>query len=555
MSRVFRLVGETPPSGRPASSAPPPAVEPGCDEAISARTAVPAVTVIGLRAVVASPHHLASDAGMRVLREGGSAVDAAIATNVVLSVLLPDMCGAGGDLFAMVWSRGDTEPAVLNASGTAGSGRSRAELAHRHPSGLPLHGWDSVVVPGAVAGWAELHRRFGRVPFERLFAEAVELATDGFPCAPRLAESIARQPVPLPDLTPADRPPAPGTRLRLPAYGRTLAEIGRGNAASFYRGLAAEELVCSTDGTITNRDLSRYRPEWVAPLHRQVWGVDLWAVPPNSQGYIALLAAEILERCSPPKNPDDPLLWHLMIEAIKAAARDRDAVLGDPRAGLPGAFEDADARAASIGDRAAPHVGFGAPGDTIYLAAVDGRGQGVSLIQSLYHPWGARAVLPRSGVLLQNRGASFSLREGHPNAYGPGRRPRSTLAPTLLSKAGELLGLIGTMGGDVQPQGVLQHLTRHLWCGLDPAQTLAYPRFFLHRGLAPSIWSGPPPVVGLERRVPNLIVGDLRRRGHEVQRGAAFSEGAGHAQMIVRATDGWAGAADPRAGVAGVAAW
>jgi gamma-glutamyltranspeptidase/glutathione hydrolase len=190
--------------------------------------------------------------------------------------------------------------------------------------------------------------------------------------------------------------------------------------------------------------------------------------------------------------------------------------------------------------------GFGAPGDTVYLCVVDESGMAVSLCQSLYHPWGARVYLPGSGVVTQNRGSSFSLDPRSPNVVGPGRRARSKLSPVVLADGPDLVGLVGTMGRDVQPQTVLQHIVRHRFSGLDVAETLAHPRFYLHRGLAQSIWSDAAPVLGVEERTPPAIEEDLIRRGHHVQRGPAYAEAAGHAQMIIVFEDGWAGAADPR---------
>lgn len=513
-------------------------------------TRVPAPTILGSRGMVASPHHLASDAGLRMLRRGGSAADAVIAANLVLSVVYPDMCGVGGDLFAIVHT-GDGEPTVLDAAGPAGSGADREKLSKRFGGEPPLHGPTSVTVPGAAAGWVELHRKFGRLPLPDLFADAIFYAREGVPCPERLAPSIAR----LPFATAVYGTPNTGDRLSDRAYAATLESIAKDGADAIYRGDVAEEIAHVTEGMVSVDDLAFFRPAWRRPVHANVFGLDVWTVPPSSQGYITLLAAKILEELDPPHDPTDPRQWHLMIEAVKAAAHDRDRVLGDPAEGLPAAFHEVGTRAAAIGETAAPIGVFGQPGDTVYLAAVDDRGVGVSLIQSLYHPWGARVRAPRSGVNLQNRGSSFSLEPGHPNAIAPGRRARSTLSPTVLGSDGRLHGLLGTMGGDVQPQTVLQILVRHALGGLSPSEALASPRFYINRGLAPTIWTGPRPEVAVEGRAGDVVVDDLARRGHPVRRGPDLSEGAGHAQFIVRGAAGWAGAADPRSGAGGVASW
>lgn len=553
MSHTFRLpdipdrsVSENGPKDRP---------DRPTDRSGEDLASIPATSTYGRRGIVASPHHLASDAGLRILRRGGSAVDAALTANLVLSVVYPDMCGVGGDLFALVWEPGDRTPTVLNASGTAGSGRDLSSLRRRHPSGLPLHGAETITIPGAPAGWGDLHQHFGHAPFGDLFSDAIFYAMEGFPCPRRLAASLERVDIQIPDLLPAGRPPKTGQTVRLRSYGKTLTAIADDGPSVVYEGPIADEFVAGSEGLITRSDLRGYRTHWAEPLRRQVWGLDLWTVPPNSQGYVALLAAAILERLGPPTDPEDPRQWHLMIEAVKAAGHDRDEVLGDPLAGVPRAFDDVEHRASGIGPEAAAIGTFAEAGDTVFVCAVDAAGRGCSLIQSLYHPWGARVYLPRSGVLAQNRGASFSLDDAHPNAFGPGRRPRSTLSPTLLTEAGSLYGLLGTMGGDVQPQVILQNLVRHRLSGLDPAETLAFPRFYIHRGLAPSIWSGPAPVVGIEARTPVTVQSELRSRGHPVRTGARFSEGAGHAQFVLVTDDGLVGSADPRAGAASAAAW
>lgn len=544
MSRVFRLPG---PGG-----ARPPRSGAGAD---GSGTSVPAQSTSSYRGMVASPHQLASQAGLRALQDGGTATDAAIATNLVLSVAHPDMCGVGGDLFALVLPAGASEPVCLNAAGRGGRGHRREAFATRHAGRMPTYGPGSLILPGAPGGWVELHRRFGRLPFARLFEDAVEHAGEGIPCAARLVRSLEHWGPELAGLqigAPGE-PPVAGARLRMPRYARTLAAIARDGADAFYQGVGGRELERVADGLIAAEDLRRVRPEWVEPLAEDLFGHRWWTVPPPSQAYIALLAGAILERLAPGTDPDDPELWHLMIEATKAAARDRDLLLGDT--GLsPSVMGEADLRAAPIGRRAAAFATPADPGDTVFLCAVDGDGQAVSLSQSLFHPWGSRVELPASGVILQNRGSSFSLVPGHPNEMAPGCRPRSTLSPTMVTRDGALAALIGTMGGDVQPHVVLQLFVKILVCGMDPADALAHPRYFLHRGLAPTIWSGETPVVGIEARGGPAVAAELAHRGHPVQAGRPFVELAGHAQAIVVDGDRRIGASDPRSGTGGVAA-
>lgn len=547
MSRVFRLPAAAPrPAGRSAGTRPP----------ASDPTAAPAPTVSSYRGMVASPHHLASQAGLRALQDGGSAVDAAIAANLVLSVAHPDMCGVGGDLYALVLPAGASRPVALNAAGRGGPGHVPERFAARHGGRMPTYGPGSLIMPGAPAGWVALHERFGRLPFERLVEDAAGYATDGVPCPERLVRSLVHW---APELQTVEvgapgAPPAVGARLRLPRYGRTLAALGRDGAAAFYEGVGGRELERVAEGLVTTEAMAAFRPEWVEPLEQAVLGRRWWTVPAPSQAYIALLAGAILEHLAPGTDPDDPELWHLMIEATKAASRDRDLVLGDIGRTPPPLAEAAE-RAATIGPRAAAFATPADPGDTVYLCAVDAEGQAVSLSQSLFHPWGSRVELPASGVIVQNRGSSFSLVPGHPNEMAPGRRPRSTLSPTVVTGDTGLEALIGTMGGDVQPHVVLQLFVKVLHCGLGPAAALAHPRYFLHRGLAPTIWSGEIPVVGVEARGRPEVADDLARRGHPVAPGDPWVELAGHAQVITAEGGRLTGAADPRSGVGGVAAW
>jgi gamma-glutamyltranspeptidase/glutathione hydrolase len=310
------------------------------------RAGVPAVPVFGLGGMVATPHHHATEGGRQALRAGGTVIDAAIAANAVLGVVYPDMCGIGGDLCAVVWDAAAHRPHVLNGTGPAGSGRSRDELSRRHPEGLPLYGPDTVTVPGTPRSWESLHERYGRLRFSALFADAIELARAGFACPQRLSASIATFRPPVPDLYGPDGNPIPtGRRVRLPAYAETLREFAAGGTSALAEGKLAEELASVSHGAITPADLSEAAPRWATPLMKRAFGTDIWAPPPNSQAYLIPLAAAILERAAPPADPDDPRQWHLMVESIKAAAHDRDQVLGDPGEEIPTAFDDVRGRA------------------------------------------------------------------------------------------------------------------------------------------------------------------------------------------------------------------
>jgi gamma-glutamyltranspeptidase/glutathione hydrolase len=518
-------------------------------------TSAPATPRYGNRHMVAAPHHLASESGLRILRRGGSAADAAIAANAVLSVVSPDMCGPGGDLFAMVWAPGEGRPLVLDSAGPAGSRATLQDVRRQWGPQIPLHGPQAATVPGALPGWAELHERFGRVPFGDLFADAVHLAADGFPCSPGLARGISRYDPGIPDLLVRGRAPQAGDQLRMTGLARALSSAAELGGRAYFAGEFAARLSRMPGVLFQERDFTDYEPRWVEPLKASVFGLDVWTLPPPSQGYLTLVAARILDGLHAPCAPDDPDQWHLMVESLKAAAHDRDRLLGDDRSAVERVLGEREIsrRRRLVTDRASSVASLHAAGDTVYLCAVDSHGFGVSLIQSLFHPWGSRVHVPELGTSLQNRGASFSLEEGHANAYQPGRRARSTLSPTVITKDGALRGLLGTMGGDVQPQTNLQNLVRHAVSGLDPAEALNYPRFYLNRGLAPSIWSDQEPLLGVEGRTPPHVVEELSRRGHEVKVGSDYSDGAGHAQFIAVDGSRLLGAADPRSGSGGVA--
>jgi gamma-glutamyltranspeptidase/glutathione hydrolase len=514
--------------------------------------------------MVCSVDHLASGAGIAILRAGGSAVDAAIATSAALAVTTQHMCGMGGDLFALVHHTDGEEPACIDASGRAGSGadpdRLRADGHRRMPMDEDVR---AVTVPGCVDGWVALHARFGRLPLADVLEPARALADDGFPASPLLAFMV-----PLiahvegsDDYTRA--PIATGTTIRRPGVARTLAAIGTGGRSAFYDGEFGAGLRRVGAGLFTEDDLARSQADWVAALGLDVWGHRVWTVPPASQGYLTLAATRIAELAGfgPGAAPDpgDERWAHLLIEAARLAGHDRPAVLHEVADGPALLADDRLAPRAERLDpdrRSAPPVPSD-PGGTIYLCTADGHGQAVSLIQSNARGWGAHLAVPEVGIFLHNRGIGFSLEPGHPAEYGPGRRPPHTLAPALAQRAdGSLRSVLGTMGGDTQPQVVLQLLARLLVADQDPARCIGAPRWRLGDG-GFDTWDGDgPDVVGVERGAPDPWVDGLRRRGHDVAVHDPWNSGYGHAHLIERLPDGTlAGAADPRALTGATATW
>jgi gamma-glutamyltranspeptidase/glutathione hydrolase len=505
--------------------------------------------------MVCAVDHLAAEAGVETMRRGGNAVDAAIATNAVLAVTTQQMCGMGGDLFALVHVPGEGRPLALNASGRAGSGadpdRMRAE-GHRH---MPLFGdIRSVPVPGCVDGWCALHERLGRLPLREVLEPARRYAADGFPAAPTLARS-APSISSLPGAEDFRAATEPGAIVRRPGAARMLDAIGSEGRDGFYLGEFGKGLLSIGAGEYGEDDLSQPLANWVEPLHVSAWGAGLWTIPPNSQGYLTLASAWIADGLSLPDDPDDPLWAHLLVEAARAASYDRVAALHENADGneLVSAERLASRRARISGNRAAqwPDEVY-AGGGTIYMCTTDADRMGVSLIQSNAAGFGAQIFEPSTGISLQNRGIGFSLEPGHPAEYAAGRRPPHTLSPALVTKtSGELDMVIGSMGGDAQPQIVLQLLARILRGGESIGDTIAAPRWVL-AGAPPAgngfdTWDAQGPVqVHIEAEAPAAWESGLRERGHDVVRHPPLGYNVGHAHCIANRGEWLEGASDPR---------
>jgi len=507
--------------------------------------------------MVASVDHLASSAGVAVLRAGGTAADAAVATGAVLAVTTQHQCGMGGDAFALVHRAGEPV-AALCAAGRAGSGADAVGARAEGLDRLPLQGdVRTVTVPGCVDGWVELHRRYGALPLAQVLDAAITYAATGFPVSRLLA---ATAPAIL-DVDGADdyRDPAraaggrlpAGTLIRRPGVAAALAAIATEGRSGFYEGPFGDGLRALGHGLYSADDLTRSQAEWVEPLAVRAWGHDVYTPPPPSQGYLTLAAAAVAQDLDLPDDPGDPAWAHLLAEAARATGLDRDAVLYD---GADGAALLAPARlagawAAIDPDRRGPGTVPAAAGGTTVLCAVDADRSAVTLIQSNASGWGAHIVEPRTGIFLHDRGLGFSLAPGHPAEFLPGRRPPHTLAPALVRRPdGSLRAVLGTMGGDNQPQVVLQLLARLLAAGESPGRAVGAPRFALGTG-GFSLWAGTGPGgIVVEHHAPDPWDAGLAARGHDVVRSAQeIDHGFGHAQVI-EASDGvLAGVADPRA--------
>jgi gamma-glutamyltranspeptidase/glutathione hydrolase len=508
-----------------------------------------------------APHHLATTAGLAILRAGGHAVDAAIATNAVLGVVMPFGCGIGGDAFWLIWNAADRELVALNGSGRAGAWADPALLRADGMTTLPLHGPLTITVPGAVRSWGDAGARFGRLPREAILAPAIELARDGFPAWTGLIDAIERT------ATIADGELAPrsamafrsvyrstgrtwreGERIRLPAVAATLDHLAAAGFEDFYEGeLAGRQAMgfAAAGVPLKAGDLAAHTSTWARPISTEYRGVRVATHPPNSSGIVALELLNILDAFRAPgravfgpSGVEDPRWVHLGIEASKLAMADRDAHLTDPDAvHVPVDRLTSKARAAELARRIDPAWSAPAPaattprgGGTIFLATVDGEGNAVALIQSNYMGFGSGIVDPETGIHYQNRGAYFSLDADHPNVLAPGKRTLHTLMPWMLFQPDApgpwIVG--GSMGGDAQPQIAAQVISALVDGRADIASAIAGPRWFVE----PAEHFAPPIDVRLEPRFVPAIATDLAAKGHPVTLVEPFDSVMGHCHAI-----------------------
>jgi gamma-glutamyltranspeptidase/glutathione hydrolase len=516
------------------------------------------------RNVVATSHPLAAQAGLRMLQAGGNAVDAAIATAAMMTIVEPCSNGLGSDAFAIVWDGKQLHG--LNASGCAPAAWTPDYFAARHGSDAlapPRRGWDAVTVPGAVAGWVALHERLGRLPFADLLAPAIETAERGY-AVPVIVQQKWAAAAALPDLVaqpgfaqaflPRGRAPQVGERFCFADAARTLRLVAQTRGEAFYRGEVAAALAAHArahGGAMTEADLAAYAPEWVVPIAQGYRGYTLHEIPPNGQGIAALIALGLLQHFDLAALPVDGVAGqHLQIEAMKLAFADVYRHVAEPRAMrlTPAQMLDADylaARARLIDPASAQDFGSGhAPrGGTIYLTAADAGGMMVSFIQSNYMGFGSGVVVPGYGVSLQNRGHCFTLEAGHDNRVGPGKRPFHTIIPAFLTQAGRPVMSFGVMGGDMQPQGHMQTLVRMLDYRQQPQAACDAPRWR---------WSGG--TLNLEQGFSPATAQGLRALGHRIAPLADAYQDYGAGQFIWRldeglgdaAEQGYAAASDPR---------
>jgi len=499
------------------------------------------------RNVVCTSQPLAAQAGLAMLAEGGSAVDAILATAITLTLVEPVSNGIGSDAFAIVWDGRQLHG--LNASGRAPAAWT-PEFFDGNP--VPSRGWNSVTVPGAVSAWVALHDKFGRLPFERLFERAIAYGRNGFLVSSTVAAQwtaqvpwFASQPGFAEAFLRRGHAPRPGELFTLPEHAATLEKIAATKGDAFYRGelaAAMEAHSAANGGAMRASDLAGHRADWVGTIDNHYRGYTVHELPPNGQGIVALIALGILEHFDMASLPVDSAdSVHLQIEAVKLAFADALAYVsdGDYMSVTPSHLLDNDylrQRSQLIDTNRAKPVAAGRPrGGTVYLTAADADGMMVSMIQSNYMGFGSGVVVPGTGISLQNRGAGFVSTPGHPNQVGPQKRPYHTIIPAFMSKDGAPVMSFGVMGGTMQPQGHVQVVVRIADYGQNPQTACDGPRFRWVAGLQVSVEGGFPPAT----------LDGLRERGHELVTVDDYNQ-FGSCQAIWRLDDGYVAASDPR---------
>lgn len=490
-----------------------------------------------------SPHHLASATGAEVLRTGGNALDAAIAANLMLSVVTPYHCGPGGDLFALIW-QGDRAVGYRSA-GRSPAGATRDAVARLVGDSMPWRGVNTVTVPGAVRGWFDLLERSGTRSFGYLASAAVARATDGFvPSEEGIAHIRAGSEHADDAWWSIYGDVSVGRPLRQPGLARLLETVSEHGPDAFYRGSISEAIVGRLEqdgGLLTGEDLAAHAGVWLEPLSGTFRGVQVLEHPPPTQGITALEALAIVDGMDLPGDTGTRI--HLLVEAMRAALADRDRYVSDPDAmRLPAdrlldPVRVAARRAVISADRTGEVThGLAGPGDTAYLCAADEDGMLVSLIQSNYSGFGSGITVPGWGLNLHNRGASFSLDRDHVNVLAPRKLPRHTLIPAMVMRDGQPWIVFGTMGGDGQAQTHLQLLDR-LTTGVAVQEAISAPRWFV---------SPVDATVAVEDRIGRPAIEGLRERGHPLEVLGSYEHLMGHAHAIVVTDDGYVAGTDPR---------
>ena len=507
------------------------------------------------KGMAATAHPLATLTAVDVLRDGGTAADAAVAAAAVLAVVEPAMTGIGGDAFFLYYDGQSKQISGLNGSGRSPQGLTLDDFTAAAAQGMYFRGWPSVTVPGAVDAWWDLHERYGTGSFGALLEPAIALAEHGYVVGERVArdwadyhDALANDPVAADIYMLDGRPPRFGEVMVNTRLAESLKLIAATGRTAFYEGpiaAAIADYAAQTDGFLTREDFAAHSSTWVEPIHANYRGHEVWQLPPNGQGLGVLLMLNLLEGYDlPAMKFNSPDYLHLLIEAKKLAYADLYTYVADPEprplpiAGLLAKDYSSERRKLIDPTRAADVVDPGLPksGDTTYLTIVDANGNAASFINSVFAQFGSGVAGGETGILLQNRGAGFSTKSGHFNRYAPGKRPYHTIIPGMVTLDGEFYMSYGLMGGPIQPHGHVQFLLAHLDHGLSIQEAIDVPRWFHIDRLE----------LLLEHGTPRATMDALAAKGHDVHPSDFALFGGAQAIVFDKATGSYIGASDPR---------
>jgi gamma-glutamyltranspeptidase/glutathione hydrolase len=496
--------------------------------------------------IVVSPHSLSTLAGINILRNGGNAIDAAIATNIVQGVVAPETCGIGGDLFALIWINGETQPYCLDSSGYAGSNVDLLSLSSY--ASIPLDHPMSVTVPGAVRGWFAMHERFGSLKMKDLFNQAIEICSKGFDVSSELHQSLKSHEETLKiqdsgkELYPSGKVPNIGDTVQRFMLGKTLKSISDQGSDYFYSGNVSNAISDSLSNIVTSEDISSFHPQWIEPLSIEIYGKIGWVTPPHTQSYLTLATLKIYEMLDSGSNDID---LHTLIESYRAAASQRDDITYDYEnidlfPGLDTEYLKSLSNLIDLDNSSIFNQPTDIGGGTAYMCTKDKAGNAVSLIQSNYYGIGSTIGVKDYGFFLHNRGAGFNLIKNHPNSLKPGRKPLHTLSPTMWSVDGNLDMVIGTRGGRYQPQ-LLSHFILKILKNENLKNAMISPRWNIDEFGKESASE-----INIEPGLDGKITDELVNKGHKVNQLGELQNSYGPISAIVKTDDSWNATHDPR---------
>ena len=497
--------------------------------------------------IVVSPHYLATNAGIEILKNGGNAVDAAIGTNIVQGVVSPETCGVGGDLFSLIWINGENTPYCLDSSGYAGSNVDISQLSSQES--IPLNHPMSVTVPGAIKGWFDMHEKFGKLTIDEIFRYAIEICDDGFEVSTELHHSLSFHKDTLikqesgSELFPDGETPEIGEIVKRPLLGKTLKRLSVDGPEYFYTESVAKKISESLDHIITEDDLRSFKSKWIKPLSIDVYGKTGWVTPPHTQSYLTLGTIKIYELL---EDGSDNIDLHTLIESYRAIASERDDLTYDYGGNIE-EFYGLDLeylKAVSKFVNKDMTSVFGQPeelgGGTAYMCTKDNDGNAVSLIQSNFHGIGSTIGVGDLGFFLHNRGAGFNLIQNHPNSLKPGRKPLHTLSPTIWSVDGNLDMIIGTRGGRYQPQ-LLSHFILKILKNENLEHAMTSPRWNIDEFGKESVSE-----INIEPGLNEKVLNELINKGHKVNQLTELQNSYGPISAIIKTDDSWKATHDPR---------